>query len=425
MAFSGDLKHLPIVDVVQLLNSSRRSGVLTVTGRRGESQLVFKDGYIVSASHLNGSVRIGQILVEQGAITGETLQQALRQQSADDAERRPLIVTLVEMGLVKEEDAYKGLEQLIEIALVEILTWKNGRFYLEPLETSVACKFRYYPERMNREINVDTQGVLMDALRVYDERMRDGLITEEDEEPIEITELLSADDLGLSDMDERATVLPERFEGLKPFDPAAYQRERLAAVAPHLCAEDRDELAAFLAPRTADPASSAAEAAATGRTVAFFSNDRLMQHIVATVCAHDGIPVAVCRSEDEAERAMAAATGSLPVLLMEAPGSCAGSITHQRIAALHQLLRLQYPDLTVIQLVAPDDHLFALHAYSSGVRAVIPRPLPDDHPDAPVRDLIRFLEALSAYLRGPGVSGQATDTGVTSQPSHNSGKVPS
>ena len=62
MSFTGDLEHLPIVDVIQLLHATRKSGVLRVTCRKGESQLVFKDGYMVSANHLNNSVRIGKIL---------------------------------------------------------------------------------------------------------------------------------------------------------------------------------------------------------------------------------------------------------------------------------------------------------------------------------------------------------------------------
>ena len=58
MSFNGDLAHLPIVDVIQLMNATRKSGILGVKGRKGQSQLVFKDGYIVSANHLNNSVRI-------------------------------------------------------------------------------------------------------------------------------------------------------------------------------------------------------------------------------------------------------------------------------------------------------------------------------------------------------------------------------
>src|SRR5689334_3020144 len=112
MAFTGELEHLPIVDVIQLINSSRKSGLLSVKGRKGESQLVFKDGYIVSASHLNNSVKIGQVLVDMGMLTQEQLEQGLKKQQIDGDARKPLAITLIDMGLVTEKDAYKALQHL-------------------------------------------------------------------------------------------------------------------------------------------------------------------------------------------------------------------------------------------------------------------------------------------------------------------------
>ena len=41
MSFDGDLEHLPIVDVIQLLHSTGKSGTLTLKSPKGESQLVF------------------------------------------------------------------------------------------------------------------------------------------------------------------------------------------------------------------------------------------------------------------------------------------------------------------------------------------------------------------------------------------------
>ena len=180
MSFSGDLEYLPIVDVVQLVHAARKSGILRVKSRKGESDLVFKDGSIVSASHLNKSVRIGSILVQRNVITPQILDQALLEQRNAGTERKPLIITLRDKGLVKEEDAYRGLEHLIEMTIVEILTWKRGTFTMGVLPHAVADGYRYYPDRMSREINVDAQGVLMDALRIFDEKMRDGELTEEE-----------------------------------------------------------------------------------------------------------------------------------------------------------------------------------------------------------------------------------------------------
>lgn len=172
---------MPIVDVMQLLHQTRKSGILRVRGRKGESRLVFKDGYIVSANHLNNSIRIGKVLVDLNIITPETLDKALKAQCSSGTERKPLIITLVDLGIVNEKDAYKGLEHLVEIAVVEILTWKKGSFALEALPCTTG-DFSFYPEKLLREINVNTQGVLMDALRIFDEKKRDGELGDEEPE---------------------------------------------------------------------------------------------------------------------------------------------------------------------------------------------------------------------------------------------------
>ena len=219
MSFTGDLEHLPIVDVIQLMHSTRNSGVLHINGKRGESVLVFKNGYIVGASHLNNGIRIGDILVSHGAITEETLQEALGIQHTPGTPRRPLIVTLLDWGMVQEEQAYSALKSLIELTLVEVLTWRKGTFTLEDKDEVAADEFKYYPEELEREINVDVQSILMDALRVFDEKMRDGeLLLEEEEEEPESAGEITADLLGLDTLDQIVRKIPGVYQGLDDTD---------------------------------------------------------------------------------------------------------------------------------------------------------------------------------------------------------------
>jgi hypothetical protein len=224
ISLTGKLEHLPIVDVMQLLHQTKKSGILRVKGRKGESQLVFKDGFMVSANHLNNSIRIGKILVDLNIITPEILDKALQLQGSAGARRKPLIITLIDQGLVNEKDAYKGLEHLIEMAVVEILTWKKGTFTLEELPTSVN-DFRFYPGKLTSEINVDTQSALMDALRIFDEKRRDGELIDEElsedeliangnQEPL-LRSILNSDlpQALAADEGRNATPLPVRYTG--------------------------------------------------------------------------------------------------------------------------------------------------------------------------------------------------------------------
>ena len=97
MSFTGDLEHLPIVDVIQLLHATRKSGILRVSCHKGESQLVFKDGFIVSANNLNNKVRIGKILIDLGLITPDLLDKALQEQKNAGNNRKPLVITMIEI----------------------------------------------------------------------------------------------------------------------------------------------------------------------------------------------------------------------------------------------------------------------------------------------------------------------------------------
>lgn len=197
MSFSGNLKHIPLVDVVQLLHGTKKSGILNIQGRKGTSLLVFKGGYIVSASHLDNSVRIGEFMVERGDIKSEALECALSAQKQAGQDRQPLIVTLISLGLVEESKAYAALQALISMTIVEMLTWESGEFILEPPREVLKDDFKYYPESLAREINVEVQGALLDALRIYDEKVRDGELNPEEEPEDEIFDEIAAELLGV------------------------------------------------------------------------------------------------------------------------------------------------------------------------------------------------------------------------------------
>lgn len=222
MSFSGDLEYLSIVDVIQLLHTTRKTGTLKISGRKGEISLTFNDGYLNGASHYDTDTRTGTILVEAKVINQPDLDRALAIQAQAGANRRPLIATLLENGLVNKDDAYRCLETLIELTIVEILTWKKGTFSLEADAVPICDEFRFFPGKLEEDLNLPTEHVLMDALRIYDEKKRDGLLADEELAEPESPSgnaasdlILSADDLGLGDLDAIKRKLPAFHEPLK------------------------------------------------------------------------------------------------------------------------------------------------------------------------------------------------------------------
>lgn len=178
MSLNGDLEHFPIIDVIQLLHGSRKSGVFRLTSKKGESQLVFHDGDLVSANFLNDRVRIGQVLVSAGAITEEQLAQALEIQKNAGDDRKPLVITLLEHDMVDETAAYNGIESLIEMTIVEVLTWKEGHFSLDISTSDSPDGYHFSRTKFPQRVILNSQGILMESLRIFDEKVRDGTMDE-------------------------------------------------------------------------------------------------------------------------------------------------------------------------------------------------------------------------------------------------------
>jgi hypothetical protein len=425
MSFTGDLEHLPIVDVIQLLHATRKSGILRIGCRKGESQLVFKDGYIVSANHLNNSVRIGKILIDLGLITPEILDQTLKEQKDAGSERKPLIISLIERGSVNERDAYKGLEQLIEMTVVEILTWKGGTFTLDVMPQSVADEYRYFPEKMGREINVDTQGILMNALRIFDEKMRDGQLQEEEfsEEEFTLEEydpdeegpILSADLLGLDEIDRLEDKLPEVYSALEDTESCDYHRRTLEKIAPYLSLPEREALGAFIADLSASPGRAGAATAydEPALNVIFYSCDELVSHCVTAVCKDAGISVFTTNEVLDLDPVLERFLSDrlLPILVFDSPRDGEGGFSSEMISELRRRKREKYPQLCIIQFAPPRDAAFTMQAYGDNARAVIPRPSREECKEAFVADAIGFMQIFRKYVRSCGVECGSTDFG--------------
>jgi len=433
MSFTGNLEDLAIVDVIQLLHSAKKSGTLTVRAGKRESQLVFDSGYMISANHPDDSYQIGKILVEMKALSAETLDQALENQKKAGENRKPLIGMLIEDGLIDKEKAFRGLEFLIEMTIVEMVTWVRGTFTLDVDNISLSDEYRYFPETLRQDMNLDTQMVLMDALRIFDEKKRDGEIVEqvfdEDGGPNPVTSAersiadadlvseaveptvtvtansalpddqpdLSADLLGLDNLDQLDTKIPEVFSSLKSFDPADIHRQSLAQAAPDLPVEQREQLAVFLTDySTSISIEEAANRNRQLRALLLYSTDELLRHALMTVCKHEGVMVFIVASGEAllARVEQTLAKGMLPLTVFDLPDSGNDGFAPPRIAELRQQLHRSYPQLKLIQLVGPDDDQGSGQAYLDGAKSVFTRPTVAGQAAAFAAQMVQFLETL-------------------------------
>ena len=406
MSFTGNLEHLPIVDVVQLIYSTKKSGTLTIKSLKGESQLVFSDGYFVSANHLNNSVRIGQILIENNVLTHECLEQALIEQKIAGAARKPLVATLIERGVIKPEDAYKGLETLIEMTIVEVLTWFSGTFSLDVNTIEISDEYRYFPETLKQEILMNAQGILMDALRIYDEKMRDGTLEDLFFSAVETgddNQTVTADLLGLDAIDSITKKIPAVFTGLKIDDRSAEHRLVIAEALGSLHQKGQDELCSLLTQLSAQ--SPRGEGATTPGTLSLavivFSHDPFIKHAITTICR--GKNYIVFTTDDDASLDLiidqSFSRDLLPLLIVDDPAFIGTGYSGETLTALLQLKRDRYPRISILRMsTSPEDQTFLPHVLDEGTDAIFPRPVLGEGCDSFVGHMTSFLQSFSSVL---------------------------
>lgn len=424
MSFVGDLEHLPIVDVIQLLHATRKSGTLCLKSTKGESQLVFNDGCIVSANHSNNSVRIGQILVQMNAISREELDKTLLEQKNAGSNRIPLIAALIESGKIRKEDAFKGLETLIEMTIVEVLTWTEGTFELDVETSVVSDEYRYIPEKLKLDLHLNTQNVLMDALRIYDEKKRDGTLmnetfpAEEQDEPStaatnEETPIISIDDLGLDVLDDLEKVIPGFFTPVKVQDPTTVHRDKLAIQLAQLPPGEQENLLSFLV-SLSDPQSGNNLQGSSPHAVVLFSDDEYVSHTVITACKHDGLFTFSTDEEENLEHIIDQSLNKKlrPVLVIDQSETGQGGIGEDRCCRLVRLMQERYPEMAILLLAPAGSFDVTLSAMKSGVRAVLPKPDILGRRPTFVQDTVSFLDALKKCIQlMPGVFPE--NTGAT------------
>ena len=406
MSFNGDLEHFPLVDIIQLLHMSNKSGVLYLKSLKGESQLVFREGFFISANHLENSCRIGKVLIDMNAITKEALDQALTEQKNAGKERKPLVATLIEQGTIDKETAFKGLETLIEMTIVEVLTWEKGTFSLDVAKEYISDEYRYFPEKLHREILLNAQGILMDSLRIYDEKMRDGTLSDIffAEESSSNTNVsadnsgiaeITADLLGLDALDTITRKIPDVFIGLKDYDPKDEHRQAVTRALPEATIDQQERLITFLTSMsTQSPAPSSPPVTA----IILLTDNELLSHALTTLCKKENLFIFATDEETGLDIVIEQSLGRdlHPVLIIDVDhnvdGSYAVTLVRKKVAV--------YPQLSLLITACSQTwQTISMDALSIGIRSIIPRPCRGCHENSYIDQLMAFLSGMGPYLK--------------------------
>ena len=121
----GRLSVIDPMSLLQTLNCARVTGRLRVFHRENRADVFFDRGNITFARVANRASRLGEHLVEQGAIAREAIERAAAERASG---RKKLGAHLVETGLVAADAVREAVMAQIREVVYEIVRWQEGKF---------------------------------------------------------------------------------------------------------------------------------------------------------------------------------------------------------------------------------------------------------------------------------------------------------
>ena len=165
MAIEGPLRELGIHDVFQLLDLSRKTGVLRVTSelRHNAGTVYFDDGAVIYAEIRSNPHPLGGLLLRSGKITDADLERARDMQTRRGDPRR-LGEILVSLGAITPRELQRQVRFQVEEVVFEVMGWREGYFsFTEGPLTDVTAE---------AAVRISTEALLMEGARRIDEWAR-------------------------------------------------------------------------------------------------------------------------------------------------------------------------------------------------------------------------------------------------------------
>jgi ActR/RegA family two-component response regulator len=171
MGISGSLKDVSVADVMQFIHLGRRTGTLLLSQGSKRAMIGFHLGRLVSAQAPR-TPKLGDLLVTSGMIDRGILDRAIHSQQSE-IERRSLGQILLSTGSLDPEGLRQVIAQQIEQAVSEVMVWDSGNFEFAIDDLRPIDDIALYPSDVLPDADINTQMVLLEAARIFDERNRD------------------------------------------------------------------------------------------------------------------------------------------------------------------------------------------------------------------------------------------------------------
>ena len=170
MSLIGNLEDLPLSDILQIVNLSRRTGLLRLRVATGQVWVAFRDGRIIAGGTPTRSGRIDDLLVEHRFMGREQAVAALRGFPADGSVD-PAAFLIENMDL--DAEALRAAQSReLKITIGELFGFDSGNFSFELIEEATLLGNARRSGRWIHSEGISPQHLLLEATRQVDEAVR-------------------------------------------------------------------------------------------------------------------------------------------------------------------------------------------------------------------------------------------------------------
>ncbi len=160
MALEGTIKDFGLPDIFQLIGLQRKTGILTLKNEKEEVTVTFENGMVVSGDSTAKRLedRLGNVLVKQGKLGKEKLDEALQTQKAT---LQRLGHVLTSNNYITDKDLKDALQVQVSQIVFKVFRWRDGEYHFMPTD-----EVEYDRDYMNP---MSADFILMEGIRMVDE----------------------------------------------------------------------------------------------------------------------------------------------------------------------------------------------------------------------------------------------------------------
>jgi len=160
MALEGTIKDFGLPDIFQLIGLQRKTGILTLTSEKENVTVTFENGMVVMADSSSKRLedRLGNVLVKQGKLSGERLEEALETQTRTLQRLGHILAT---GGYITSKDLKDALQVQVSQIVFKVFRWRDGHYQFDATESVDYDRENFVP--------MSADFILMEGIRMVDE----------------------------------------------------------------------------------------------------------------------------------------------------------------------------------------------------------------------------------------------------------------